>query len=233
MLVPLYFKFVSLKKVNSNVFLQLIQEFVCEDKGITITRTSIPNSVLKCTKGVAVFKATPKEILDIVSNTEFYKQWDPKILDSRSIYTVNSTTSTNYFEFAPFFPVAGRDVCFLQHIKRDNNGSIIVSWHSIKDPEVPKKKGVVRAAMGTSGFVITPLKTTIPLSCLVTFVVQFDLKGWIPPALMNSITSGQPMLLFFIGEELERQRAQKGVKTEVSNSTEGSNTETREENQST
>jgi len=57
--------------------------------------------------------------------------------------------------------------------------------------------------MGISGFVITPIKTCIPLACLVTFVVQFDLKGWIPPAVMNSITSGQPMVLYHIAQQLK------------------------------
>ncbi len=135
---------------------------------------------------------------------DMYKKWDPKITESKQIHNLNETTSTNYFEFSPFFPVAGRDVCFLQHIHKQKNGSVIVGWHSAKDPDVSKKKGIVRASMGTSGFVITPIKSCVPLACLVTFVVQFDLKGWIPPAVMNSITAGQPMILFHIGEELKQ-----------------------------
>jgi hypothetical protein len=96
------------------------------------------------------------------------------------VNAINSHTSTNYIEFAASFPVTGRDFSFLQHIQRESDGTYVVSWHSIKDPSIPKKKGVVRASMGNSGFIITPIKPfepSQPMRSLVTFVVQFDYKG--------------------------------------------------------
>ena len=61
--------------------------------------------------------------------------------------------------------------------------------------------------MGTSGFVITPLKSEGSQNArsLVTFVVQVDFKGWVPVNVMNQITASQPMILYYIGEELENR----------------------------
>ena len=166
-----------------------------------------------------ILVAAPRDVLDIVTNINSYKKWDDKILDSKLVTAINSHTSTNYIEFAPSFPVTGRDFSFLQYIHRQSDGTYVVSWHSIKDDSIPKKKGVVRAAMGNSGFIITPIKPyepSQPMRSLVTFVVQFDykgkttldkrfkIKGWIPHNVMNQITASQPMILYFVGEELER-----------------------------
>jgi hypothetical protein len=177
-------------------------EFVCEENGVTITRTSVPKSPLKCTKGVAVMKASPIEVYELVRNIEIYKTWDPKIVESKLIRKLSDNTSINYLELAPWFPVSARDVCFIQYVKKEKNGTYIVAWRSVEDPLVPKKRGVVRALMSTSGFVITPLQR----QSLVTFVLQFDLKGWIPTALMNQVTATQPMILAHIEKELIKKK---------------------------
>jgi hypothetical protein len=169
---------------------------VCEEKGITVTRASIPNSSLKYTKGVAVFKAPPKRVFDIVRNIDIYKRWDSKVIESKLIRTVSEKISINYLEFAPFFPVSGRDACFLQYITKRGK-SFVVSWHSVSDVDAPKKKGIVRAKMGPSGFVISPLQN----HSLVTFVLKFDLKGWIPPHMINLVSSSQPMMLLACVED--------------------------------
>jgi len=178
-------------------------EFVCEENGVTVTRTSVPNSSIKCTKGVAVFIASPKDVFEIVKAIPKYKSWDPKIIESKVIHTLNSNTSTNYFEFGPWFPVSAREVVFVQYTTRQNDGTYVVAWHSVDDPDVSKKKGVVRATMGTSGFVISPLQN----QSLVTFILQFDLKGWIPTNTINQITASFPLILDPIYKYLLQSKA--------------------------
>lgn len=135
-------------------------------------------------------------MFDIVRNIDIYKRWDSKVVESKLIRTVNEKIRVNYLEFAPFFPVSGRDACFLQYITKRGK-SFVVSWHSVRDVDAPKKKGLVRAKMGPSGFVISPLQS----HSLVTFVLQFDLKGWIPPHMVNLISSSQPMMLLSCVED--------------------------------
>ena len=134
----------SFSSILQLIFNKIPKEFVCEDRGITITRTSVPKSSLKCTKGVTVFRASPKETLAAISNIDYYKKFDPKILESKTVSTIDPHTTLNYFEFAPFFPMSGRDFSFVQHVQLQPDNSIIVSWHSVKDNSIPKKKGLVR-----------------------------------------------------------------------------------------
>ena len=191
-------------------------EFVGEERGVTITRTSFANSTVKCIKGVSVIKATPKEVFEVVSNISLYKEFDPKtISESKVIHSINNQLSTNYMEFAAQFPVSGRDTCFIQYRTRQNDGSYIVAWNSVKDPEMPKRKGIVRAMMANSGFVIVPLQT----SSLVTFVLQFDLKGWLPSTLMNQMISNQPMILALIEDYIHAKASGTSVNNENNNNT--------------
>eukprot|EP01116_Phalansterium_solitarium_P012778 TRINITY_DN2935_c1_g1_i1.p1 TRINITY_DN2935_c1_g1~~TRINITY_DN2935_c1_g1_i1.p1 ORF type:complete len:406 (-),score=111.93 TRINITY_DN2935_c1_g1_i1:326-1543(-) len=182
-------------------------EFVTEEEGVTITRCSVPNSSTKCTRGIAVLKGSPKEVFDVVRDAEIYKQWDPeRVVQSKFVHQLNPRTSTCYFEFAPYHPVAARDVCFLQYLTKYRDGTYVVSWQSVDDPAVPRKKGVVRATMGTSGFVIAPFSKSS--KSLVTFVLQFDLNGWIPSILDQAFTASQPMLLLYVDAELKRRQEQ-------------------------
>jgi len=189
-------------------------EFVGEERGVTITRTSFANSTVKCIKGVSVIKASPKEVFDVVSNIALYKEFDPKtIADSKVIHTINSQLSTNYMEFAAQFPVSGRDTCFIQYRTRHDGGSYIVAWNSVKDPEMPKRKGIVRAMMANSGFVISPLQN----NSLVTFVLQFDLKGWIPSTIMNQMIATQPMILALIEDYIYAKASGASVNNDNNN----------------
>jgi len=183
-------------------------EFVCEENGITITRTSVPNSTVKCTKGVAVMKASPKRVFDLIRSIDRYKTWDTKIVQSDCIIELEGGLSLNYFEFAPWFPVSARDVVFMQYAGKNPSSSsansYVVYWHSAEDPETQKRKGVIRASMGTSGFVISPLQK----NSLVTFILQFDLKGWIPSNVMNQVTAAFPLILDPISKVLELQNSE-------------------------
>jgi len=76
----------------------------------------------------------------------------------------------------------------------------VVLWRSVKDPDVPKKKGIVRANMGTSGFVITPLQS----NSLVTLVLQFDLKGWVPSGVINQVVASHVMLINCVENQLKK-----------------------------
>eukprot|EP01099_Mayorella_cantabrigiensis_P003395 TRINITY_DN2615_c0_g1_i1.p1 TRINITY_DN2615_c0_g1~~TRINITY_DN2615_c0_g1_i1.p1 ORF type:complete len:215 (+),score=42.91 TRINITY_DN2615_c0_g1_i1:520-1164(+) len=68
---------------------------------------------------------------------------------------------------------------------------------------VPKKSGIVRARFYPSGFVIKPLQDLN--ACLVTYVLQFDLKGWVPTAVQNGITAQLPLVLCAVEQTLKGQ----------------------------
>src|SRR5690606_31911027 len=107
----------------------------------------------------------------------------PKIVESKTTHRINDRLSINYLEFAPYFPVQGRDVCFVQYLSRQRNGTYVVLWNSIKDPDLPKKKGVVRATMATSGFVVAPLQKQVISSKISTyFTILYCHSDLIPVA---------------------------------------------------
>ncbi len=160
---------------------------MAEDSGVTITRTS--NGNLTTTRGVSVFSVKPEQVFEVAKQTAIYQDWNGKIVAAKRIHDTNESISVNYIEFSAIFPFAGRDVCFVQYATPlKKKGNYIILWHSTKHIECPKKKGIVRARFNTSGFVISPLPSN---QSLVTFVLQFDLRGWVPQLVMDQITSMQ------------------------------------------
>ena len=69
-------------------------------------------------------------------------------------------------------------------------GTIVLHFVSTEHPEMPPKKGIIRAETIISGYIIRP---TTEKTCNVTIISQNDIKGLIPRALVNSIASKAPV----------------------------------------
>lgn len=147
-------------------------KFVAEEDSVTITSTS--RSTLNCTRGITTFHLPPAKILPVARQIDLWKNQNWKVTESKMLLEAKNTDlSLNYMEFGGWFPVANRDVVFLQYVTK-RKAAHVVLWHSCKGNNVTKKSGNVRGKISTSGFVITPLMNN---QSIVTFVLQFNLKG--------------------------------------------------------
>lgn len=108
------------------------------------------------------------------------------------------------------WPVSGREVLFVQTAARKPDGTILVLWWPDETAEarIKQRKGVVRASVGPSGFVIQPLDESVTgpdrQVCLTTCVLQFDMKAWIPASWTDGIATVQHFLLASVIDQLAK-----------------------------
>lgn len=178
-------------------------EFVIEERGVTVSRTLSVVENVRGTKGVSLLSGTPEQILELITDITNWKKWDPHVAEAKLIEEYGDI-KINYLQYRQMFPVSSRDVCFLSSVvKHPEDGGYSVVWLSASSSLYAKKSGIVRARFHPSGFVIQPLQGSA--SCLVTYVLQFDLKGWVPTAVQNGITAQLPLVLCGIEQTLKGQ----------------------------
>ncbi|KAF0976262.1 hypothetical protein FDP41_004937 [Naegleria fowleri] len=85
---------------------------------------------------------------------------------------------------SPAFGVSKRDYLIARKFDKREDGSVIIAQKSVVDHSLfPEQSGYVRGDLLCSGYVIKPVKKpneTTASSCHVTYVIQTDVKGWIP-----------------------------------------------------
>jgi hypothetical protein len=163
--------------------------------------------------GVAHIRDRATRIYELVANVPMYHDWVDRIVRSECVRRVNDHTGFNSVEFAGVWPVSGREVCFMQTAARKADGTILVLWYpdAAAEATVKPRKGVVRALVGPSGFMIQPLDVSVTGPdaevCLITCVLQFDMKAWMPAAWTDGIATVQHFLLSAITDALAADRA--------------------------
>mmetsp|Transcript_1833 Transcript_1833/g.3034 ORF Transcript_1833/g.3034 Transcript_1833/m.3034 type:complete len:385 (+) Transcript_1833:6-1160(+) len=185
-------------------------QFVCEENGVTVTRTGETASAgFTVTRGTVHIHFAPNDIYELVANVPLYTRWVEQITISDCKRKISAASSYNHLEFAGYWPVSGREVYFVQHAARKKDGTVLVLWSSdsIAEKSFPMKKGTVRADVGPSGFVIQPLDKSVTgqgkTISLVSCVLQFNMKGWIPASYADSVSTVQHFLLSAVMDALE------------------------------
>jgi hypothetical protein len=141
-----------------------------------------------------------------------FVQWVDRIVRAECVRRINAYSGFNCVEFAAVWPVSGREVLFVQTAARKADGTILVLWWPDETAEarIKPRKGVVRASVGPSGFVIQPLDESVTgpdrQVCLTTCVLQFDMKAWIPASWTDGIATVQHFLLASVIDALAKVR---------------------------
>eukprot|EP01114_Cavostelium_apophysatum_P020386 TRINITY_DN6816_c0_g1_i1.p1 TRINITY_DN6816_c0_g1~~TRINITY_DN6816_c0_g1_i1.p1 ORF type:complete len:525 (-),score=97.59 TRINITY_DN6816_c0_g1_i1:283-1749(-) len=169
-------------------------EVVTEKYGVTIYKKAHEEGNFM--KGVGLIEnSSPKTVFDVVNDVGRSKEWDRTIVEARIVKKINEQMHIVYVSTMGQFPVAPRDFCLLVVNRVMPDGTYIQLTRSIEDHDVPPVSGKVRAELHTSGFVIKPKISPYSsnVSSLVTYIVQFDPKGWIPTFITNKVAEYQPL----------------------------------------
>ena len=142
------------------------------------------------------------------------------LVEARIVKQIDERTKIVYVLTKGNFPVAPRDFCLIVASRIGMDGNYYQITRSVVHPEVPEVNGIVRAEMLTSGFAIRPCVSNNGLmimedfdsstvkfdSSFVTYVIQFDPKGWIPTFIANKVAEYQPLRISTIRNILQRER---------------------------
>lgn len=163
--------------------------------------------------------APPETTFNCISDLDMYSMWDGFGNEQQVIaeYSLGDEGLMRilYIRFNGIFPVSSRDICVCTIKRRisarnqpkvpfksstqvssrsgDDTSSeaFLLAAFSIDHPSCPPTPGFIRADLRSSGFIIRPLPNS---SCSsVTYIIQFNAKGWLPTALSSMVSEYQPL----------------------------------------
>ncbi|XP_069468560.1 START domain-containing protein 10-like isoform X2 [Ambystoma mexicanum] len=127
-------------------------------------------------------KDVPSETLyDVLHDVEYRKKWDFNMIETRDIARIGPNTDVGYYSWKCPKPLKNRDVVTLRSWLVVDKYHMIVNI-SVKHPDFPPRKDLVRAVSLLAGYLIT---STGPNSCILTYLAQVDPKGSLPKWVVN------------------------------------------------
>ncbi|XP_044283113.1 START domain-containing protein 10-like [Varanus komodoensis] len=110
---------------------------------------------------------------DVLHDTEYRKKWDMNVIGTHEIARLSDNADVGYYSWKCPKPLKNRDVVALRSWRVLDDSYIILNF-SVKHPEYPPSKDLVRAVSILTGYLVKP---TGPSSCILTYLAQVDLKG--------------------------------------------------------
>ncbi|ETW05572.1 hypothetical protein, variant [Aphanomyces invadans] len=169
----------------------------------TVQHPTIQSPAIVLKASLSIHATSAAQVFDMLQQLDspFYKA-NSVIRDARVVSKVDSHNDILFWQLQPMvlWPVVveGREVVLARHWRREANGTYVMLLQSTSHHECPSTR-LVRAEVVSGSFVVAP--PAIPVdssdddpsltSCLVTFVLQVNPRGWLDTSLAIHCTYGQ------------------------------------------
>ncbi|XP_068594517.1 steroidogenic acute regulatory protein, mitochondrial [Brachionichthys hirsutus] len=126
---------------------------------------------------------------ELVANMEQMGEWNPTVKQVKILQKVGQNTVITHEVSAdtPGNVVGTRDFVSVRCAKR-RGSTCFLAGMSTQHPQMPEQRGVVRAENGHTCIVMKPC-TEDPNKTSFTWLLNLDLKGWIPKTMTNKVLS--------------------------------------------
>jgi hypothetical protein len=104
-----------------------------------------------------------------------------------------------YLSYQGKLGVCARDLCLLRAWHECPDGSTLLVARSIECDDVPRVAGKVRAECHDCAYMVTPAKD----GCIFSYVIQLDMKGYVPLFFSNLIQTQHPLIISMLRRHLE------------------------------
>lgn len=147
-----------------------------------------PVAIIKAT--IIVQNTTVDDALFAIWDGKFRREWDDVVQDFKVLEKHSETSDVIYFYAASPMPAIVSNREFVQHRKyrKDDKGILIVYWSADME-SLPVPTGWVRANTIISGYYIKPIEDGVEMY----FISQNDVRGKIPPKLINAVAPTKAM----------------------------------------
>ncbi|KAI8341297.1 hypothetical protein BC941DRAFT_493188 [Chlamydoabsidia padenii] len=153
-------------------------------------------------KGEAIIHGfSPQSIFYVIG---MRKLWDEQYEDGNLVENLNDTTSLTYEVTKPTATSKPRDFALVERIECTQNGSIIFAATSVETPRLPRIQGRTRAQIKLQGWILEPVRGGPTPSTKVTFVIQENMKGWVPGFAKKSLAR-RPLVIALINDYLQKK----------------------------
>ncbi|KAG1153640.1 hypothetical protein G6F37_010173 [Rhizopus arrhizus] len=153
-------------------------------------------------KGEAVIHGfSPQAIFYVIG---MRKLWDEQYEDGNLVENLNDTTSLTYEVMKSTTTSKSRDLALVEKIECTHNGAILFACTSVETPKIPKFSGRARANIKLQGWVLKPILGGPQPSTQVIFVIQENMKGWMPGFTKKTLAR-RPLVIAKVAEYLEKK----------------------------
>lgn len=166
-------------------------EPVRDEAGIAVHRRKIDGASLHEFRGRGVVRAPLARVLGVIHDSAHRTEWMHKCVEARSVEEIGDGGQIAYNRTQAPWPLSDRDVVlrgdtfFEQRERR-----VRLEFHSIDDPRVPPKKGVVRMPFLRGHWILTPTHDGRWTS--VEYQVRADPGGALPDWVSNLVSEQLP-----------------------------------------
>ncbi|XP_056624986.1 START domain containing 14 [Triplophysa dalaica] len=134
---------------------------------------------IKCR--ITIDDVSAATMYDVLHDSLYRKTWDPTMLESFDIARLGANSDVGYFSWMCPKPLKNRDVVTLRSWQASEDEYVIFNF-SVKHPNYPPRKDLVRAVSLLTGYLIKP---TGKNSCVFTYLSQADPRGSLPRWVVN------------------------------------------------
>ncbi|XP_060895306.1 steroidogenic acute regulatory protein, mitochondrial [Labrus mixtus] len=126
---------------------------------------------------------------ELVGNMEQMGEWNPNVKQVKILQKIGTDTMVTHEMSAetPGNVVGPRDFVSVRCAKR-RGSTCFLAGMSTQHPKMPQQRGVVRAENGPTCIVMKPCAED-PNKTKFTWLLNIDLKGWIPKTIINKVLS--------------------------------------------
>ncbi|KAG0178746.1 hypothetical protein DFQ29_003052 [Apophysomyces sp. BC1021] len=193
--------------------LMLLKQVVTEDgwkkalkhkSGVVVHMKTSVNKADKTPifKGEAIIQGfSPQSVFYIVG---MRRLWDEQYEDGNLVENLNDTTSLTYEVTKPTTTSKPRDLSLVEKIECTPSGAIVFACTSVETPRIPRIQGRVRSQIKLQGWIFEPLRGGTTPATRVTYVIQENMKGWVPGFAKKSLAR-RPLVIALVNDYLQKK----------------------------
>lgn len=189
-------------------------EIVKDKKNIKTYKRVVEDSDFKEFKGIALCDSRIEVIAEVLLDISGYTNWLEYITESRIVEKLDEDNMVIYQRFRIKWPFRDRDCVFRVNIDRNyDTGTFYVKLHTVAEPDVPLKKGIVRIADITGVVIIQYIDRE---HTEAYFSEKINFGGNMPGWLINLINKYVPYkVLTGMTEESKKKKHEDAAESSV------------------
>lgn len=159
-----------------------------QENGIDVYTRPVEGSGIKEFKGIAEVAADAESILQILRDSDGFKDWFPNTSDSRLLARDGNVTH-QYSVMETPWPIANRDNVFRSELTRDETTGVIDITVAAEPDFIPVEDGIVRVRKANGNWKLEPIA---PDKTRITFTMHLEPGGGIPEWIINARVVASP-----------------------------------------
>ncbi|CAG8786064.1 11947_t:CDS:2, partial [Acaulospora morrowiae] len=136
----------------------------------------------------------PQSVFSVIG---MRRLWDELYEEGNLVENLDNTTSLTYMVMHGMAGSKTRDFSLVEKVDCDSDGTIYFVSTSVITPKIPPCVGKVRANIKLNGWVLQPTSED-PSVTRVTYILQSDVRGWIPSVLARKYLARRPLVIHTI-----------------------------------